>query len=522
MELTGVPALPGDVIQSYVAARLWDQCALRDGLETQARRTPAKVALADAAGSWSYARLEDQVARAVACLRQRGVAAGTPVLVIAPLVAEAVVAYHAIIRCGGIAVMLDRKCGQADVRHALGLVDCALVITTPALRERLRLTSDGPPVLSFDALSQRPDAVRDWPEPDPRAPRAVVFTSGTTSRPKAVVHSLNTIRAGADSMARSLELTSQDAAFLSTPVASITGLVQVHLTIDGGARLILEDHFEAASSLERLRAQHASVLGGAPIIIEELFREAERRKVTTLPLRAICLGGTLIPRPVLAYAIEQFGITPVRVYGSSETPCATTTAPSDRDAVRIADDGVCARGVELATDGPLPGELLVRGPMRFLGYLDATDNDEAFVAGGWFRTGDLGTVSQGRLTVTGRLKEIVSRKGMKISLAEVDEAAATLADVQEATCYGVPDSQTGERLVLAIRCSGPHASFDAITGQLRSAGLAAWKLPEEIVFWDEPLPRTASGKVLRPAVAAAAQGRPYGQAARLLAADQPG
>jgi len=522
MELTGRPAIPRDVLESYVTAGLWDAGHLRDGIEKQADRAPAKVALADAAGSWCYARLEDHVARAAACLRRHGVAAGTPVLVIAPLVAEAVVAYHAIIRCGGIAVMLDRKCGPADFRHALGLVDCALAITTPALADRLGMTSNGPPALFFGVLGQWRDACRDWPEPDPRAPRAVVFTSGTTSRPKAVVHSLNTIRAGAESMARSLELTSYDAAFLSAPVASITGLVQVHLTLDRGARLILEDRFEAPGSLDRLRAQRATVLGGAPIIIEELFREAERRKVATLPLRAICLGGTMVPRPVLAYAIEHFGITPVRVYGSSETPCATTTAPSDRDAVRIADDGVCAEGVELATDGPPPGELLVRGPMRFLGYLDGADNLEAFAEGGWFRTGDLGTVERGRLTVTGRLKEIVSRKGMKISLAEVDEAAATLAGVQEAACYGVPDRQAGERLVLAIRCDGPQASFEAITGQLRSAGLATWKLPEQIVFWDEPLPRTASGKVQRRAVAVGAAGRPCGQAARLRAADQPG
>jgi acyl-CoA synthetase (AMP-forming)/AMP-acid ligase II len=515
MELTGVPAIPPDVLESYVTAGRWDQSGLRAGIEQRAARTPAKVALADAARSWSYAQLEDQVARAAACLRQHGVADGTPVLVIAPLVAEAVITYQAIIRSGGVAVMLDRKCGQADVRHALGLVDCALTITTPALADRLGLASDGPPVLSFDALVQWPDACRDWPDPDPRAPRAVVFTSGTTSRPKAVVHSLNTIRAGAQSMARSLDLTSHDAAFLSTPVASITGLVQVHLTLDRGARLILEDHFEPAGSLERLRAQQASVLGGAPVIIEELFREAERRKVTTLPLRAICLGGTMIPRPVLTYAIEHFGITPVRVYGSSETPCATTTAPSDLDAARIADDGVCAPGVELTTDGPLPGELMIRGPMRFLGYLDAADNREAFAAGGWFRTGDLGIVDRGRLTVTGRVKEIVSRKGMKISLAEVDEAAISLAGVQEAACYGVPDSQTGERLVLAVRYSGVQASFAAITRQLRSAGLAAWKLPEQIVFWTEPLPRTSSGKVQRRAVAAGASGRPCEQAARL-------
>lgn len=516
MELTGVPPMPPDVPGGYVALGWWDEAGLRDGLERHARRAPARVALADATVSWTYEQLETQVARAVEGLAEYGITDGVPVLVIAPLIAEAVVAYHAIIRCGGIAVMLDRRCGQADVRHALDLVDAALIVTTPALAGRLDLAGTGRPVRSFGSLGQRPGGRRDWPEPDPRQPRVVVFTSGTTSRPKAVVHSLNTIRAGARSMASALELTSDDAAFLSTPVASITGLVQVHLTLDRGAQLILEDHFEPAASLGRLRSRRATVLGGAPIIIEELFRQAAEQEVPALPLRAICLGGTMIPRPVLARAIERFGITPVRVYGSSETPCATTTAPADHGDLRVADDGVPALGTELRIDGPRPGELLVRGAMRFLGYLDPADNRDAFVAGGWFRTGDLGAFDGGRVTITGRVKEIVSRKGMKISLAEIDEAALALAGVQEAASYGVPDPETGERLVLALRCADVNdASFETIVGQLRAGGLATWKLPEQVVFWGRPLPRTASGKILRSGLAAGADGQPTGSAPRL-------
>ena len=251
MELTGVPPIPPDVQDRYVAQGLWDEGGLRDGVERHARHAPATVALADASASWSYQQLEMRVARAVGGLAAHGVTDGVPVLVIAPLIAEAVVAYHAIIRCGGIAVMLDRRCGQADVKHALSLVDAALIITTPDLATSLGLAGVGRPVLSFGVLGQWPGPRRDWSEPDPGQPRAVVFTSGTTSRPKAVVHSLNTIRAGARSMARALELTGHDAAFLSTPVASITGLVQVHLTLDRGARLILEDHFDPAASLGR-------------------------------------------------------------------------------------------------------------------------------------------------------------------------------------------------------------------------------------------------------------------------------
>jgi acyl-coenzyme A synthetase/AMP-(fatty) acid ligase len=112
---------------------------------------------------------------------------------------------------------------------------------------------------------------------------------------------------------------------------------------------------------------------------------------------------------------------------------------------------------------------------------------------------------------------------MKISLAEIDEAALTLAGVQEAASYGVPDPETGERLVLAVRCTSPEAeSFETIVSRLRSGGLATWKLPEQVVFWGRPLPRTASGKILRPELVAGAAGQPAGLAMRLRRLEQPG
>src|SRR5580658_2826521 len=105
LQPTGVPRTPPDVHDRYAAAGLWDDTGLRDGVEHHARRTPAKVALADATSAWSYERLESQIARAAGCLSQHGISSGVPALLIAPLVAEAVVAYHAILRCGGIAVL---------------------------------------------------------------------------------------------------------------------------------------------------------------------------------------------------------------------------------------------------------------------------------------------------------------------------------------------------------------------------------------------------------------------------------
>lgn len=516
MQLDGVVAIPEDVQQRYVDEGLWDDVVLRDGIEAWAARTPDRIALVDAGLSLSYAQLEASVASAVAVLRGRDLGPGTAVVVVAPLAAEGVIAYHALLRTGALVVMLDRRCGKADAAHAAEVPGVALVVTPEDLVEPLDLGALGVPVLTYPELLVVGEPDRGWSEPSPRAAAAVVFTSGTTSRPKGVVHSLNTLRSGARSMADAFELSEADVAFLSTPLASITGLVQTHLMLDRGGALVLEDRFSPPASLQRLRTHGATVLGGAPVIVEELFKQAASEGLETLPLRAMALGGTMIPKPVLELAIQRFGIAPVRMYGASEIPSATGTRPSDEGVARIGDDGAPARGTELRNDGEVPGEILVRGPMRFLGYLDPDDNRGVFAAEGWLRTGDLGDLTDGRLTVTGRLKEVIARKGLKISLAEVDEAARALPGVAEAAAYGIPDEETGERLVLAVHLDRPGVlAVDEVMPALLAGGLAKYKLPEQVVLWEGPLPRTESGKIQRRLIADDLTPRPTWRAARL-------
>jgi acyl-CoA synthetase (AMP-forming)/AMP-acid ligase II len=162
-------------------------------------------------------------------------------------------------------------------------------------------------------------------------------------------------------------------------------------------------------------------------------------------------------------------------------------------------------------------ELLVRGPNLFQGYLHEEDNDGTF-EDGWFRTGDLVELRDGRLKVRGRLKDVVARKGLKISLAEVDDVATRLSGVLEAAAYGVPDEETGERVALAVHAEDTRsASYDAVVGQLLRHGLARGKLPEEIVVWDEPLPRNASGKIVRAQLRENADTKPRSVAPRLSA-----
>src|SRR5262249_26445761 len=151
-----------------------------------------------------------------------------------------------------------------------------------------------------------------------------------------------------------------------------------------------------------------------------------------------------------------------------------------------------------------PGECLVRGAHLFLGYVDPDDDAHAFDAAGWFHTGDVGVLTDGRLRISGRIKDVVIRNGMKVPIAEVDALVAALPGGVQCAGSPVPDPTTGERLAVAVRTEpGVELTLDAVLAALAATGIATWKLPEELVFWDGPLPETASGKVPRAELARA-------------------
>jgi acyl-CoA synthetase (AMP-forming)/AMP-acid ligase II len=277
--------------------------------------------------------------------------------------------------------------------------------------------------------------------------------------------------------------------------------MQVHLTADSHATLVLEDQFDPQETLRRMSAASATLLGGAPVIAERLLQAA--RPGTSLSLRTLALGGAMLPRPLLELATDAFGIGIARVYGSSEAPNFSGSLPADDREARLSDDGALMPGSEVRVGSrEHPREGLLRGPGVFLGYLDPGDNAGAF-EGDWYRSGDQVELSsarggQGRLTVVGRLKEVVSRNGLKISLPEADAALAGLPGAVEWSSFGLPDPETGERLAVAVQPAGGAAlTLDDVVAHLLAAGVARRKLPEQLVRWDGPLPRTASGKVVR-------------------------
>lgn len=443
-----------------------------------------RIALVDADGEWPYSQLVAAAEHVRDLLGNNGVAAGDAVLIIASLRNAAAAAYLATVHCGAVAVLLDRRCGQSDLDNAHRAIRPRITLAHDDDWRQLGLSG---PVISLDGIGDQPAgaAIGDS-SLDPDAPAVVVFTSGTTSAPKGVIHTLNSLRCGTANMVNALGVGADDAFLLSSPLASITGVLQLESALAKHAKVVLEEKFTPATTLQRVVAHQVSILGGAPVIAESLFAEADRRGQPSLPLRCIAVGGTMIP-PELMETATRFGVAAVRVYGSSEAPFSAATGMAAHD---VEDDGAMLPGVQAAIGGA--DELLIQGPHQFHGYVDETQNADAF-AGEWVRTGDQADIDGVRVRIKGRLKDIAVRKGMKISLAEIECAASGLGDC---AAFAVPDEVTGERLALAIHTTA-EVTYHAVVEHLAAAGLATWKLPEQIVLWSADLPRTPSGKVLR-------------------------
>lgn len=450
-----------------------------NAFETAALQHGRRTALVHRGGEVTY----EELAALVDAAAERLAGAGPPLLVLMENTVESVVEFHAARRRGRVVVAMTASSGRLDIDHAVA----------------------------------RTSGIDQWSEgTGPDAPALVLFTSGTTSRPKGVVHSANTLRAAAENFVAAAELTPDDRLFLVSPLASITGILQaLHMAPMLGAAVVLDDRFAPVSSLDLLLGGGASFYGGPDVVLARLFAAARDQGLDRVGLRKVSLGGTMLDPALLREAEADFDIRVTRAYGSSEAPISTATPIADSVDARLGSDGVALSGVEVrAGTSNDPAELAIRGPHVMLGYLDDDDNDEAFVDG-WFCTGDIAEIGEGgRIRIVGRIKDVAIRNGVKIALPEVEMAVKALDGVEECVAYRVPDPQTGEHVGVAVVASVPSELAD-LTRSLRAAGVTTSKLPEELVVWSGPFPETATGKVQRVAVSERAQGMTKQVVARL-------
>lgn len=499
----------------YRAAGFWSAEPL-DVVRSAVARNPDRRAVSDRHGDLTFAELDRRIDAVAASLCGAGVGASARVLLVVGNDVDSLVAIHAALRIDAVALVVPRSSGArqvADIARSTG-AEFGVAPNWPDV---------GEPSLSgllhwIDIGGPDRDDVRAPAHPARAAdePALVLFTSGTTSAPKGVVHSLSTLLKASSNYVAAAGLTEDDGIFLISPLASVTGVLQaVFIGPMLAAPVTLEDRWDPVATCDLLVESGATWYGGPDRLLDRLLDEAVKRGAA-LPLRAVYLGGTMLDRRIVERIENEFGIIVMRAYGSSEVPVSTSGRRFESKELRHADDGVPLQDVEIKVGSTQePKECCIRGPHTYLGYTGGEGDTTAFDEG-WFRTGDVAELAGGRVRIVGRIKDIVIRNGLKIATAEVDEAIAGISGVKECAAYSVPDPVTGERLAVAMVLE-PEAvlSLEDITEALLTTGLPKYKLPEELVLWDQPLPLNANGKVERNTLDARSHGRPRMLANRL-------
>jgi acyl-CoA synthetase (AMP-forming)/AMP-acid ligase II len=338
----------------------------------------------------------------------------------------------------------------------------------------------------------------------------VLYTSGTTSRPKGVIHSSATLLQEAASMQHDWAITHRDTIVMASPLTHITGMLQgLIIPARADARCLLLDRWDPERCVELIERERATYMAGATPFLRGILDVYERRGGVP-SLRQFCCGGAAVPSGLIERA-DRVGIAAHRSWGLTEFPSGSLARADDPLSRRAHTDGHVGEGLEVeAVDErhrPLTpgadGELRLRGPERMLGYVDAALNAGVASADGWLYSGDIGHVSpDGWVTVTGRLKDIINRGGEKFSAREIEELLAAHPAVGDVAVVALPEERLGELVCAVIEpAGGRHLDSAELTAFLRERRLAVQKIPTR---WEEvpELPRTPAGKVQKHVIVA--------------------
>jgi cyclohexanecarboxylate-CoA ligase len=463
-------------------------------------------------------------------LIRRGVRAGNVIAMQLPNTADFVALYIAIGMCRAIVQPVHMNYRRADIEPLLRHGGATLAIVEPqtkdyrAANELLQARDRIPSLRTVVAVGAErvagtlalEDIVAEGIEADiPLSPPntddtfVLLYTSGTTARPKGVPatyrHFLGNARLSADALC----LDSTARLLSAAPFTHLYGLFTMHMALHAGAAIVLLPSFAPADLADTLRRGRPTALFAAPAHLAACLAQRLFDRDGFSSLRFVMTSGSLCPVS-LAAAMQELmpGGRFIQLWGMSELQAGTFARLEDPAAVRLTSAGRASPGTELriaGADGDIllagrEGELQVRGGSVFAGYLNnATANEAAFTADGWFRTGDLARLdSHGNLTITGRIKELINRGGVKINPTDTELVLSRHPAVQQCALVAVPDDMLGEKIcgVLCLRPGCSRPTLGELLAWLQQQGVSKIYWPERLEFV-EAMPLTPTRKIIK-------------------------
>jgi acyl-CoA synthetase len=538
---------PADRVADYTARGWWTDETIDSLLRRQVRQRPDALAVADAPNKpalvgrppsrWTFAELDAEVDRIGAALCEHGVRPGDVVGVQLPNIAELVATFLAVVRIGAIVSPLPVQYREHELGALPRLAGFSAFVTSATIGDRAAaemISGLGHDMTVFAFGSPLPDSVvaldaappaelRPHPA-DPNDCVTICWTSGTEATPKAVPRCHYDWIAIAEACADAPRLTADDVLLNPFPVINMAAIAGTLIPwLRTGCVYALHHPFDLPTFLGQLAAERVTYTLAPPALLTMLLHnEKIMSTVDISSLRAIGSGSAPLPAAMVRGWQDRHGIAVINFFGSNEgvgllsapedfpdpdvraryfprygTPGTSwSTATADRISLRLVD----VRSGEEITKSGVPGELRVKGPTVFAGYLAGTTDHDPFDDQGYLRTGDVFEIAGDRaqyLRYVDRAKDIVIRGGMNIAPAEIENLLSGHPEVAEVAVVGLPDPVLGEvACAVVVPVGETRPAPEDLLEFLRGKRIASFKLPERFEF-SAALPRNPVGKVLK-------------------------
>jgi acyl-CoA synthetase (AMP-forming)/AMP-acid ligase II len=527
-------------VERFYSAGWWRSETMNDLIDEHAAKLGDRVFASDRTTTLSFAALHDRSIRAAVGLRNAGVKPGDRVVVQMPNWTEFIVAVAAVTRAGGVIVPVMPFYRHDEVAYVLEDCDAKAVITCESFNKHnystmyvdvLHTLGRSLPVfvtrmidppasalsvvgpVAFETLfaSGELDLLKASLGPASSAddPHLIVYTSGTTAKPKGCVHTWNTLGYTVRVKSAGLAWSSRDVAFSPSPISHSTGYVNgVMIPLSAGGGTHLMEQWEPVEALGRIQEFGCTTTTTATVFLKMALDVYDANVHNIDTMRSWVAAGSPIPPSLLEAAAMSFPhIELLSGYGRSENMTTTMVNSGEPVSRSLTSDGHAQPGTEIRIvddqGQSLPsgseGDIAYRGPGHMLGYLGQPElTAELFTADGFSLSGDLGAMdADGYVRVTGRTKDIIVRGGMNISSREIEELLLGHPNVRDVAVVAFPDERLGE---IACACIIPSAlssppNLASLVAYLRDHHrLAVQKLPERLCIVDA-FPMTPSGKV---------------------------
>ncbi|MEO3812590.1 AMP-binding protein [Sphaerisporangium sp. B11E5] len=527
--------------ERFRAEGVWRDRTLADDMRDAVSRFPSRTAVVCRYGDGrpperlTYAELAAVVERLAAGLVGLGVRRGDVVTLQLPNSWQLVALILACARAGAVAGPVATIMRRREVEYMTGLTGSPLYIgqaelkgfsfarmsaevaeTVPTLRRRVLLggaAAGDDAALDFDRdLLERPwereltPGALDALEARPDDIAQIMFTSGTTGEPKGVVHTHNTLRATNQSQIDVLGLTSDEVTAMGSPTTLQAGYTwNFIMPLLLGATAVQVDAWDRERMLDIIEEERVTFFMGAPPFLMDLIRAQSEAPRDLSSLRIFATGSAPIPPVLVEQSRDVLGCRLYALWGMTENGCVTVTRPEDPPMRAAESDGTPVPGMEVRivdgeTGEPVApgatGNLQVRGANQCLGYYRRPElYAESLTADGWFDTGDLARDDgYGGIRIAGRVKDVISRGGVKIPVVEVEAALLRHPAVKDVAVVGYADDRLGERACAVIVPGATPPTMEDLKAHLDELDMAKQYWPERILLVDS-LPRTPSGKV---------------------------